>query len=257
MKTLSSLAAILLCSPALAEPVKTIPVRLDPSKAYVLVEPKNIDLPKMGSGFIIAMYDPEKQDLAGAPVTTTSRDGDRVTEMTTKSKIVRETIGIQPLLKDQSRKLFLVAVAPGLWTIEGAASFAPPFGSQVTSFSLGSLSLKLDAGTITDLGVAEVGGDWRKGEAPKSTVSVGDVLALSMLGGLGRKKKDPVPAKVAFRSRSADDLALPAELSTLSIKQVEWGSPVEFGNHLGGLVNRIGGRASRWRTPTDTSPVAN
>ncbi len=250
MKHVLFVLALSTSTAAFADPVKVVPAQLDPAQAYVLVEAQNADIPKQGSGFIIARYDSARGDLAGAPVTTTTRDGDRITEITTKSDVERETIGTKPLVKDKLRRLFLVAVRPGLWTVEGAASLEPPFGSQVTSFSLGSPTLTLAAGTITDLGVAEVGGDWKEGEKPKTTISVGDVFAMGMLGKM-RPKQDPVPAKIMFRSRGSSDLPLPTSLSKLSIRPVEWGPSVEFGNYLGGLVNRLGGRALRAQAPAN------
>ena len=73
------------------------------------------------------------------------------------------------------------------------------------------------------------------------------LLKGALLGGMfGRIKPAPMPKAVDFRARTATDIALPAPLAGPA-HPVEWAGEVRFGNHLGGLVNRMGGRKARFR----------
>lgn len=55
----------------------------------------------------------------------------------------------------------------------------------------------------------------------------------------------PMPKAVDFSPRAAGDMPLPALLA--SAGPVEWAGEARFGNGLGGLVNRMGGRKARIR----------
>ncbi|MFM9978057.1 MAG: hypothetical protein ACKVOP_08445 [Sphingomonadaceae bacterium] len=247
MRMLGVMIALGIAAPAHAEALKRVPAVLDPGKAYVVVEVRNRDADTAPASFVLAMYDPLTKDLLGAPTVAETRDGDRVIRVTSKSRIVRESVGSKAMVKEATRRLFLLALQPGVWTIEGTNPVQSVVMSQVTSFSLGSPTVSLVGGTVTDFGVFAIGGDWKEGQAPPK-MTFGNLMAAGMLGSFG-DDDDPVPAKVVYRPRAANDIVVPAELARYPVQPAQWSDLAEFGNHLGGLVNRIGGRASRIKAP--------
>lgn len=117
-------------------------------------------------------------------------------------------------------------------------------GANGTAFSLGSTGVRLAAGSVTDLGVARVSNDYGEGDAPEK-LSAGKLAKMALLGPFGGSlKPKPVPAMVEFTPRSARDIPVPAELQS-RVAPPTWSSSVKFGNYLGGLVNRVGGRKAR------------
>jgi hypothetical protein len=219
-----ALAGLIVLSPAAgAKSLAKLPANLDPAKAYALVEGGNIDDAKIKGALTLARYDSATNDIA-------------VLEKT-KPTLAHETIG-KPLVKDDKRRLYLLELSPGQWVIEGANG---------TAFSLGSRTFELSAGTLTDLGVATVTTDYAEGETPYK-LTAGKALKLGLFGAFagGNALPQPIPKAVAFRVRTASDLALP-NFANSEAKPVAWGSEVKFGNYLGGLVNRMGGRKDRPR----------
>lgn len=68
---------------------------------------------------------------------------------------------------------------------------------------------------------------------------------MALFGPFGMPKSEPRPTFVTVRHRVAGDIALPPMLAGKS-EQVSWASDdATFGNHLGGLIKRLGGRADR------------
>ena len=157
------------------------------------------------------------------------------------------------LIKDKQRRsrLHLLELDPDLYVVEAANG---------TSFSLGSRSFRAEAGQVVDLGVMRVGTDRPEGEEP-AKIGVKDILKMGLLGGFGAPKQQPRPMFVTHRSRDGADIALPPMLAAQA-RPVVWESQaVTFGNHLGGLVNRFGGRSERVARQTgahtqDAGPVA-
>ena len=105
---------------------------------------------------------------------------------------------------------------------------------------------------MVDLGVMSVATDWPEGEGP-AKIGVGDILKMGLFGAFAGPKQQPRPVFVTQRQREASDMVLPPMLMAQA-QPVKWESrSVTFGNHLGGLVNRFGGRAERVARPTVTA----
>lgn len=217
-----ALAALMFSFPASGKTLVKLPAKPDPAKAYVLVEVSTIDDGKVKGQLTVARYDAARSDIA-----VLSKPGE-------KPALAHETIG-KPLIKDKQRNLYLLELAAGQWVIEGANG---------TAFSLGSRTFDLAAGTLIDLGVAAVTTDYAEGETAYK-ITAGKALKMGLFGAFaGDALPQPIPKAVAFRTRTASDLAL-AGTAMGPVKAVEWGGEVKFGNYLGGLVNRMGGRKTR------------
>ena len=124
-------------------------------------------------------------------------------------------------------------------------------GSGGTAFSLGSWTFTAAPGQIVDLGRFHPSVDWLEGEGPKSVM--GAALGAAFFGSM--KPKELRPVKLEWRPRGAADLALPAALNGKPLVAADFADGAKFGNYLGGLVNRIGGRATRAATAV-ADPVA-
>lgn len=224
---LAAAAAVALPASAGAKELKEAPERLDPSKAYVLVELGMLDETHMRGSIVLARYDAASGDVLGhgrSQVTMDNKERRRVHEAVNKG-----------MIKDGERRLHLLELEPDLYVLEAANG---------TSFSLGSRTFRVQAGTVTDLGVMRVATDWAEGEAAPE-FGVKDVAKLMLFGAFAGPRQEPRPTFVTARPRTAGDLALPALLAA-GAQPVSWEAEgVTFGNHLGGLVNRMGGRAER------------
>jgi hypothetical protein len=222
----------LIALPALAQAqglIKRAPAALDPEKAYVVVELGQMDGAMMPGSLTIARYDAERKDIADhTPRAPVSKKGKFILDN-------RLFFNSNPILKDGKRRLLVAEVKPGLWVIEGAND---------TAFSLGSSTLQLEPGSVTDLGVANIYSDFPEGEK-RDVATTGRVLKGALMGGIfGSVLPKPIPRAVDFRAREASDLQLPAPFAAAA-KPVAWTGQVEFGNYLGGMVNRMGGIKSR------------
>ena len=222
MLVVGALAALIILPPSAgAKTLAKLPATLDPAKAYALVEVGNLDDANIKGALTLARYDAATNDIA-------------VLEQA-KPALAHETTG-KPLVKDDKRRLYLLELAPGQWVIEGANG---------TAFSLGSRTFELTEGTLTDLGVAVVTTDYAEGETPYK-LTAGKALKLGLFGAFagGDALPQPIPKAVGFRARTASDLAVP-KIANAQAKPVTWGGEVKFGNYLGGLINRMGGRKDR------------
>lgn len=220
-------AATAFAQPALAKSLKSVPVRLDPTKAYVLVEVGPVQGSKVQGQLVLARYDRDKADVRGLG---------RAADAPLPGKAnPRETTGAA-LVKADARRLYLLEVEPDFWVVEGANG---------TAFSLGSAGVTLAPGTVTDLGVASVVNDYLEGDGPEK-LTAGKLAKIALLGPFagGSVKPKPAPAAATFRPREAGDLPVPDALKA-QLVTATWSAPVKFGNHLGGLVNRLGGRKAR------------
>ncbi len=213
----------------------------DPAKAYVVVEIENFESKVAGStdsmpGVLsLARYDPAKQDIRG---------GNHAPESAVApGEIVRTSVGGKPLIKEKTRRLYVFSLPPDVWVIEGA---------QATAFSLGSVMFRLEAGRTYDLGVFKPVTDWRPGETQGT--SLGELMGAG-LGGMFVKRRDPTPAMVTWHPRGPTDLAIPPEVLVRKPEQVVYEPGARFGNYLGGLVNRMGGRKSRFAAANENSDV--
>lgn len=230
------LAAAFATTPAAAEELKKLPASLDPAKAYVVVELGSLDATKMPGMLVVARYDPGAGDLSGMGRAARPGGGKPPRPETAEKGLVKD--------KDRGARLHLLALEPDLYVVQAANG---------TSFSLGSRSFRAEAGQVIDLGVMKVATDWPEGEGP-AKIGVGDILKMGLFGAFAGPKQQPRPVFVAQRAREAGDMALPPLLAARA-QPVEWQSrTATFGNHLGGLVNRFGGRAERGTRPA-TAPA--
>ena len=211
-----------------AEELKKLPSQLNPSKAYVVVELGSLDETRIAGNIVLARYDDaERGDVAGLG---------KAKPAGAAPQPQREHAA-KGMVKDKARgsRLHLLELDPALYVVEAANG---------TSFSLGSRTFRAEAGMVVDLGVMDVATDWPEGEGP-AKMGVKDILKMGLLGGLAGPKKDPRPVFVTVRERAAGDMALPPSLAQ-RVSPVAWESRDSiFGNHLGGMINRFGGRAER------------
>lgn len=235
----SLLAALTLTVPALALGVlRKLPTQLDPTKAYVVVETGKMDDGLLYGSLVIARYDSARSDIADPSPRPQGHKGNWAHD--------NRVHLLKPLAKGKERYLYLAELEPGLWVIEGAND---------TAFSLGSATLQLEAGTVTDLGVAKVYSDCPEGDKCE-VLSAGRLMKGALMGGLfGSVMPPPMPKAVEFRSRVADDMQLPPLLASQA-RPVSWNGEVRFGNYLGGLINRMGGRKARPAVSPLPAPAA-
>jgi hypothetical protein len=151
-----------------------------------------------------------------------------------KGERVRVSVSGKPLLKTGESRLYLVALEPDTWVIEGSTG---------TAFSLGSSRFTVAPGDVLDLGVVTPRTDYREGEGPDK-LTAGKVAKIALLGPFAMKRKAPSPMMIDLRARAAADIALPALLKAPAAAPT-YTAGAKFGNYLGGLVNRIDGRRGR------------
>jgi hypothetical protein len=236
MKTIPLLAAaalaLALAAPAPGKTLKKVPAALNPAKAYVLVEyklqkntffagfPGSRKTMPLQAGLVFGRYDPALGDIRGLGKATANPvpAGQQPGEGFRKGSIA----------KGEAARLYLLEVEPDTWVVQGYSD---------TSFSLGSYAFELAPGTVTDLGVVTAEQDWAEGqEAPDA----GDVLTAALAGPFA-KGPDIAPLRLSFRPRGAGDISLPAGIPAEKVRPVAFTPGAKFGNHLGGLVNRIEG----------------
>jgi hypothetical protein len=193
---------------------------LDPRASYVLVEVEKLQAATMKGvdapgSLILAPYDEAGRDIAGGKAAS------------------RLVLLDKPLAKSKKGRQYLVALQPATWVVEGASG---------TASSLGSVTFKVEPGEIVDLGVIKPAVDWAKGEGPKSMA--GGIMGAALFGSM--RPKTVRPMRVEWRPRGqGDDLPAPASIAGRKVTPVAFTPGATFGNHLGGLVNRFGGRATR------------
>lgn len=238
-KTILALAMTVASSATTAETLKAVPTKLDPTRAYILVEyrlskntmggfPGSRTYAPLTSGLGFARYDPVLGDIRGLG---------RAVANPVPSKRPIEAFRNREIARSENGRLMLLEVDPDTWVIQSAGT---------TSFSLGSYAFTLEPGTVTDLGVALPEADWAEGDAAATT---GDVFKMALLGPFAKKPKI-APARVSFRPRGPGDLPVPAALASATVRPVVFTPGAKFGNHMGGLVNRIEGVNARLRAQT-------
>ena len=212
-------------SASAAEVLRTVPSTLDPAKAYALVEIRNHDGGSQAGNVTLARY-----DAAGGDV----RGGLRSPESALERGVpVRLTVSRRPLVRGDESRLYLLELEPDTWVIEGAGG---------TAFSLESRTFTIRAGEVLDLGVFSPRIDWPEGQGPPR-LTAGRLAGIALLGPFARMPR-PQPAMLEIRPRGGGDLAVPESLTGV-IASAEFTAGARFGNYLGGLVNRIDGRAGR------------
>ena len=216
--------------PAVAGTLNKTPAALDPAKAYVLVEIGKVDDGLVYGTLVLGRYDLAKNDISEP----TPPPGGKIPRG--GSKADNRVQLLKPAVKAGDRRLYIAELDPGLWAVEGAND---------TAFSLGSSTVQLAAGTVTDLGVVSVYSDFPEGEK-RDVLTSGRMFKTALLGGLVSRLPPPMPKAIDVRPRGSADMAVPPILAG-NAKPVVWAGEVRFGNHLGGLVNRMGGRKARFR----------
>lgn len=214
---------LLLAVPATAKR----PIELDPSAAYVVVEIGNVINPvfkgtKLPGNIALARFDPIAGDVRGG---FRSRDTALAQPADVRAVVSRQ-IG-----KSSAGRLYLFKLAPDSWVIEGSGG---------TAFSLGSKYFTVRAGEIVDLGIITPAVDWAEGEGASSMIG-GSMMGMILFGG---RKPETRPMRLDMRTRTAADASVPAEIAT-RMTPTTLSESAGFANYLGGLVNRIGGRATR------------
>ena len=202
-------------------PASAKEVVIESGGSYAVLEIRKLRSPMMKGAdmpgaITLARYDREKGDVRPA----------------SKTDSVRLTIQAKPLAKTKEGKLYLVRLMPDDWVVEGANG---------TAFSLGSMMFSVAPGEVVDLGVFTPAVDWVEGEGPKGIGSA--IFGAALFGSMRPKNERPV--RIDWHARTAADMALPAALAGRTVVPVRFDPDHKFGNHLGGLVNRFGGRASR------------
>jgi len=217
------MCALLLAGPALAKTKE-----IDPQAAYIVIDIENLDdfmikgTDQPGT-VTLGRYDPAKQDIRGGEVSP-----DTVLPGKQSPHLV---IDRRPAVKSKAVRQYVVEIQPDTWVVEGANG---------TAFSLGSMQFEVKPGEVLDLGIVKPAVDRVVGEAPKS---MGSAMLGAMFFG-STKPKNERPVRLDWRARTTGDLPLPA-LEGRTAVPVTFTPGAKFGNYLGGLVNRIGGRAQR------------
>lgn len=208
------------------------PPVIDPAGSYMLVEVGNLDNAilkgtSLPGDLTFAQYDAEKGDIL---------DADQPPNKAAKNAASPRISTTKALVKSKASRLYLLKVSPGTWVIEGSSG---------TAFSLGSLSFPVGSRQIVDLGFFKPSVDWVGDEGPKGMM--GGIMGAAFFGSMGPKEKRPV--RLERRLRGPQDLSTQGLFPEDRLVQANFSDGVKFGNYLGGLVNRIGGRASREKAP--------
>lgn len=218
-------AVLVTVHPAVAEKA----AGLDADAAYVLIEVQHIEDvmmkgTKTRSGVTLARYDPVMGDVRGGDL---SPD----TALPAGQPVRVGTVG-KPVAKDKATRLYVLKVEPDTWIVEGANG---------TAFSLGSMMFTVAPRQVVDLGVFKPAIDWAEGERPKNVG--GAMMGAILFGSL--RSKEIRPVRVDWHARGIGDLPLPPMLAGRIVAPATFEPNRKFGNYLGGLVNRFGGRAAR------------
>ncbi|MEP7007262.1 MAG: hypothetical protein ABI810_14855 [Sphingomonas bacterium] len=196
---------------------------LKPDKAYLLVQVEPLTIKLMGTnriatGILFAPYDVQR-NYAGPAVMALN----------------------DPISKDGKRRLFLLEIDPGTWTIAGTGGIPAALGLANTSFSLGSYHFEAKAGEMLDLGVFEP--QREETDNPDAKLTSGKLIGMMLL----HQRIEPLPNMLEIRPRGPGDIAIPAWLAPRPLVQPAFVYGGTFGNSLGGLVNRVDGKAGRGR----------
>ena len=196
---------------------------LKPDKAYLLVQVEPLTIKLMGTnriatGILFAPYDVQRH-YAGPAVMALN----------------------DPISKDGKRRLFLLEIDPGTWTIAGTGGIPAALGLANTSFSLGSYHFEAKAGEMLDLGVFEP--QREETDNPDAKLTSGKLIGMMFL----HQRIEPLPNMLEIRPRGPGDIAIPAWLASRPLVQPAFVYGGTFGNSLGGLVNRVDGKAGRGR----------
>jgi hypothetical protein len=202
-----------LSAPSLAaDALKAAPASLDPARGYVLVR-LGERTPDVWNYLTLAPYDEAAEDIRGR--------GRAKANAVPKGADKQVTIGTRPFVAEEPHvRTYIVAVTPGRYVIAA---------SPTTCFCLGSFSVDVAPGKVTDLGSIYIGAE--NGSSPWAALAklhsspdietrgytVADAIAI-------------VPAK--------EDMAVPAPMAAFPRVIADYRPVRRFGNHSGLLVNR-------------------
>lgn len=215
-------AMLLVAAPAAHAKIKSA-AEMTATKAYLLVQIDPVEVKILGTshvttGVVFAPYDPATKQVRAGVIALKD-----------------------PVAKDGKRRLYLIEVDPGTWVIAGTGASTASLGAADTSFSLGSYHFEARAGELVDLGVFVP--EREVSDNPDTKMNAVKLLGGPLFGG----RVEPVPNRLGVRPRGIDDVPVPAWLATKPLVQPAFVYGATFGNNLGGLVNRIDGKAGRGR----------
>lgn len=209
---LSALAALPMVAAHASEQLKVAPISLDPARGYVLVR-LGERTPGVWNFLSLAAYDDAAQDLAGkgrAKAKAPAKGVDRAV-------VVRE----KPFLTEaDNHRIHLVALSPGRYVIAS---------SPTTCFCLGSYTVDVRPGVITDLGFIYIGAE--NGSSPWAAIAkLHSAPDIEARGYTVADAMAVVPAEA--------DTPVPPGVASLSRVPAKYGVASRFGNHGGQLINR-------------------
>lgn len=218
------------------------PLKAD--KAYILVQVDPLEVQLMGNnrvaaGVILAPYDRDKASLRMTP------------QAKKPARIDRVMLNSGPVAKDGKRRQYFALIEPGTWVIEGAGGEGGTLVSPVTAFSLSSYRFEAKAGEILDLGVMTPTREIS--DNPDTKMTGGKMMGMMLAGPFGGGRVEPVPLKLAMRARQSGDLAVPAWVTEAKLVKPVFEYGATFPNLLGGLVNRVDGKAGRARAAVEAA----
>lgn len=196
-----------------AEMLKAAPSALDPARAYILVRMGERAL-GVWNYLTLAPYDEQAEDIRGR--------GRSKANPLPKNADKQVVIGTKPFIAEASHvRTYLVTLTPGRYVIAS---------SPTTCFCLGSYSVDLRPGTVTDLGSIYVGAE--NGSSPW-----GALAKLHSSPDIESRGYTIADAMAIVPARP--DAAAPAVLGALQRTIAEYRPVGRFGNHGGLLVNRV------------------
>lgn len=221
--------AVLVALPAVASGKDR---ELDPRSAYVVIDIEDLEDAFMKGDerpgdVTFGRYDPQGRDIRGGDLSPGTALPGR--------EPPRVTVNRRPVARAEGVRQYVVELVPDTWVIEGASG---------TAFSLGSVSFEIGPGEVIDLGVVKPRVDYAEGE---EAMSVGDVALKALMPFGSMRPKNIRAVWLEQRARAPGDLPLPAIVDGRGTTPATLVEGATFGNYLGGLVNRLGGRAERER----------
>lgn len=209
------IAALIACLPAplaASEVMKVAPAALDPARGYVLLRMGERG-PGVWNYLALAPYDEEARDIRGK--------GRAKANAIPKGVDKRVVIGAKPFLAEDAHvRTYVVALTPGRYVIES---------SPTTCFCLGSFSVDVAVGMLTDLGSIYIGAE--NGSSPWGALSrLHSSPDIEARGYTVADAMVVVPAK--------PDAVVPADLAKLPRVVADYRPVAGFGNHNGLLLNR-------------------
>jgi hypothetical protein len=212
-KSIVFCATMFIATPSMAADIlKSVPEKLDPAKAYLLIRMGERS-PNLWNILTLAAYDENNQDIRGkgrAKTNPVIKPADRFV-----------TIGPKPFIAEQDHvRTYLVAVTPGRYVIAGGPT---------TCFCLGSYQFDAGANVITDMGVIYIGPEngsspWAALSQLRSSPDI-EARAYTVADAIAVYTQVPI-------------INMPTTFETLPRTPVIYNAAPRLGNHSGQLLNR-------------------